>query len=47
MNKCKDGYCQAPLVSLTSQNIKICVDCLTVYENKLKDGQTTLIKATR
>ena len=39
--------CSGPLVSLTSLNIKLCMDCLAEYENKLKPGQKTLIKATR
>jgi len=39
--------CSAPLISLTSQAVKLCVDCLTEYDNKLKPTQKTLIKATR
>ena len=39
--------CGGPQVSLRSQNLKICVDCLHVVENKLKPDQKTLIKATR
>jgi len=44
---CPNGYCQAPLINLTSQNVKICVDCLVEYDNKLKPTEKPLIKATR
>lgn len=47
MDKCT--VCNAPLVSLTSQNIKVCVDYpfSHVFDNKLKEGQTVLIKYQR
>lgn len=42
-------HCQAPLIRLNSQNVKICVDnpFTHVFENKLKEGQKALIKAER
>lgn len=42
-------HCQAPLISLRSQNIKICADhpLKHVFDNKLKEGQRPLVMATR
>ena len=45
MNKCPK--CDAPMVSLVSINVRICVDCRHEQPNILKEGQKTLIKATR
>lgn len=40
--------CNAPLVNLTSQNVKICVDDPAhKVDNPLKQGQEPLIKAQR
>lgn len=42
-------HCNAPLVNLLSQNVKLCVDNPVehVIDNKLKDDQKVLIKAQR
>ena len=47
MNQCPQ--CQAPLIRLDSQDKKICVDqpLMHIIDNKLKEDQEKLIKATR